>query len=130
MITRTKIAQYAANQLVNGSDRQTLVKQLAAWLRQNHQTRLVHFLIDDISKKLLEHKYLYITVTSARPISKNTNYIIDDFLKNHFGSDYTIEHNELIDPRVVGGVIIDTPSGSLDTSVSHKLDTLLEGVQS
>lgn len=129
MITRTNVAQYAADQLASGADRQTLIKRLAAWLKQNHHTRQSHFLINDISKKLLDYKYLFITVTSARPISQNTRNIIDNFLKNQFGSDYTIEHKEIIDPKVIGGVIIDTPKGSLDTSVRHKLDTLLKGAQ-
>ena len=87
----------------------------------------MHYLVNDIAKKLLAHKYLFVRITSARKLSQSALNTIDSFLKLQFGKDFIIEHTEIIDPSVVGGVIIDTPTGTLDASVKHKLDRLLKG---
>ena len=127
VITRTNTANYAADQLINGADRSELIAQLSAWLIDTKSTRQMHYLINDIAKKLLKHKYLFVHITSARKLSSSALNTIDNFLKLQFGKDFTIEHTEKIDPSVVGGVIIDTPTGTLDASVKHKLDRLLKG---
>ncbi len=127
VITRTNTASYAAEKLVSNSDRTELIDQMAAWLIDTKSTRQMHYLVNDIAKKLLQHKYLFVRITSARKLSQSALNTIDSFLKLQFGKEFTIEHTEIIDPSVVGGVIIDTPTGTLDASVKHKLDRLLKG---
>ena len=130
MKNRAKIAAYAAKSLVdNDIPRDELVTQLAAWLKDTKQSRSAKYLVEDIAKKLVDSNYVYVSVTTAHAISEDTRKAILNFLRQHFGSDAVFELNEVVEPRVIGGVRIDTPSGSIDSTIKRKLIHIIKGVQ-
>ena len=130
MKNRAKIAAYAAKSLVdNDIPRDELVTQLAAWLKDTKQSRSAKYLVEDIAKKLVDSNYVYVSVTTAHVISEDTRKAILNFLRQHFGSDAVFELNEVVEPRVIGGVRIDTPSGSIDSTIKRKLIHIIKGVQ-
>jgi len=127
---RSKVANYAADALINNSvNRKELVQTLAAWLKDTKQTRSASYLVDDIAKKLIDSNYVFVSVTTAHPISDLTRKNIELYLRQHFGQDITLEIKEKISSKIIGGVLIETPMGSLDSTVKRKLIQIIKGVQ-
>lgn len=109
--------------------RDELVTMLAAWLKDTKSSRQSSYLVQDIAKKLADNGYVYITVTSAYPLTDTSRDAIIDFVRQQYASEITVEINEIIAPKLIGGVQIDTPIGSLDASVKRKLIQIIKGVQ-
>ena len=130
MQNRTTVARYSAEALLSGNvSRKTLVLQLAAWLKESKNNRQAAYLIQDIAKKLAENGYLYVTVTTATAMTEQTKNSVTAFLNQHYGDDVTIELHEEVQPKIIGGVRIDTPHGSLDATVKRSLIQIIKGVQ-
>lgn len=130
MKNRTHVAEFAADQL-QGKDmtRSELVLMMAAWLKDSKSTRQASYLVQDIAKKLASNGYVYVTVTSAHKLTDATRQAIHTYLHNMYQPSSHIEISEVIDPSVIGGVRIDTPTGSLDATVKRKLIQIVKGVQ-
>ena len=130
MKSRSKVAQFAADALMQQTiPRDELVTMLAAWLKDTKSSRQSSYLVQDIAKKLADNGYVYITVTSAYPLTDTSRDAIIDFVRQQYASEITVEINEIIAPKLIGGVKIDTPIGSLDASVKRKLIQIIKGVQ-
>lgn len=132
MRSRSSVAQYAADALLSGTvPREQLILQLAAWLKDTKYSRQAAYLINDIAIKLAEQGYIYVTITTAHPLSDETRQAVMHFIKDHYPhtANLQIELQERIDASLVGGVLIDTPHGSLDASVKRKLMHIVKGVQ-
>lgn len=130
MKSRSKVAQFAADALMQQTvPRQELVAMLAAWLKDTKNSRQSSYLVQDIAKKLADNGYVYITVKSAYPLTDTSRDAIVTFVQNQFPTQVTVEIDEVIAPKLIGGVQIDTPIGSLDASVKRKLIQIIKGVQ-
>ena len=129
MKSRTKVATFAANALADGSmNRTELVTMLAAWLKDSKHSRQATYLVQDIAKMLAENGYIYVTITTAHEVSSATRTSVENFLKDQYGSTIQLEINEVINPKIIGGIHIDTPYGSLDATVKSKLIQIIKGV--
>lgn len=129
MRSRASVARYAAAALLDGSvDRETLVYQLAAWLKDSKNGRQTTYLVEDIAKMLAEHGYIYVTVTTAHAMTEQTKNNVIAFLTNYYGSKSKFELCEIIQPAIIGGVRIDTPHGSFDATVKRKVIQIIKGV--
>jgi F0F1-type ATP synthase delta subunit len=127
--SRTSVAKYAATTLLDGSvPRDKLIAQLAAWLKNSKNSRQSAYLIEDIAKKLAENGYIYVTVTTATTVTEDTKNQIVTFLQQHYGTKATFEIRENIQPKVIGGVRIDTPHGSIDATIKRTLIQIIKGV--
>ena len=130
MKSRNKAAQFAADALLQQSiPRDELIMMLAAWLKDSKNSRQSNYLIQDIAKKLADSGYVYITVKSAYPLTDASRDAIVDFVQQQFTAKFTVEIDEIIVPKLIGGVQIDTPIGSLDATVKRKLIQIIKGVQ-
>lgn len=130
MKNRTHVAQFAADAIRTGStSRSDLVAMLAAWLIDTKSTRQAEYLVQDIAKKLANEGYIFISVTSAHPLSAETKQAILSYVQQYFAQSVHVEMAEVLDPGVIGGVQIDTPYGSLDATVKRKLIQIVKGVQ-
>ena len=129
MKSRTKVASYAASALSDSSiKREELVTMLAAWLKDSKHSRQATYLVQDIAKILAENGYMYVTVTTAHELSPATHQSIEDFLKEQYGNTVQLEVNEVVNPKIIGGIHLDTPHGSLDATVKSKLIQIIKGV--
>jgi F0F1-type ATP synthase delta subunit len=129
MLSRTAVANYAAEVLITGDNkqRQDLILHMAAWLKNSGRTRQAKYLVADIAKQLSDKGYSLIAITTSRQISDDARQAILDYLKTIFGTGNKFELVEIIDNNVIGGVLIDTPNGILDLTVKNKLMTLIKG---
>lgn len=116
-LSRRALAHHAASRLLEGDS--NVMDELAALLISEGREREADILVRDIEDHLARHGQLVITVESAREI--------DDSLKRQITKlfDGMIVHiKEVINPSLIGGFKITTPTQSLDATVASKLKTL------
>ena len=120
-ISRRKLAHYVADQLLAGANQTELLGQVAAYLVDSKRVNQAELLIRDIEAVLgRDHGHVLAHVTSARELSAGLLQAIATFVKNAENAT-AVEVSTSIDPSLLGGVIIKTPSSELDASVRKKL---------
>lgn len=123
-ISRRKIAIYIADQLAEGKSVKPLLKQAASYLVEHKQTNQAELLIRDIEALLAsEHGIVLARVVSARELSAALINNIEQFVTG-VESAKQVEVSTSVDPSLLGGVIIRTPSAELDTTVRKQLNAL------
>jgi F0F1-type ATP synthase delta subunit len=129
MLSRIQVAKYASEVIIDGDEesRQDMIFKVSAWLKANGRSRQVNYMAKDIAKALSDKGYTLVTITTARPIAESTIDAIKKYLSAKFGHDNKFEIIQFIDPKVVGGVLIDTPNGILDLTIKNKLKLIIRG---
>lgn len=122
-LSRRKITEYAASQIISGADVGTITSQLAAFLIDSRRTGEADLIIRDIEYQLAERGLVLASVVSAYALSKATAQAITKMVKNTAHAK-TVELQQFIDPSVLGGVRIDIPGRQLDGTVSRRLSLL------
>lgn len=127
MITRTQAAKYLAATIIANGDRQKAVQQVASWLYQTGKVRQLPYLMQDVSYALSRKGYVFATITTAYPVAGDAKAQIEKYIKRLSGAK-NVECDYFIDRQIIGGVVIETPVGTFDASVRHKLAKFVEGV--
>ncbi len=123
-ISRRKIAIYIATELAAGKAAGPLLKQAASYLIDHKQTRNVELLVRDIESVLAkEHGVVLARVISARELSNGIIKNIEQFVAQAENAKQ-VEVSVSVDPSLLGGVIVRTPSAELDTTVRKQLNAL------
>lgn len=123
-ISRRKIAIYIAEQLAAGKPVKPLLNQAASYLVEHKQTNQAELLVRDIEALLAsEHDIVLARVISARELSEGLITNIEQFVTSAQGAKQ-VEVSTSVDPSLLGGVIIRTPSAELDTTVRKQLNAL------
>lgn len=123
-VSRRKIAQYIAAELAAGKDAGFLMQQAASYLIDQRLVGQADLLVRDIEAILArEHGMVLARVTSARELSKGLLQTIEQYVASAQGAS-KVEVSTSIDPSLLGGVVIKTPSAELDTSVRKQLNAL------
>lgn len=124
LISRRRLANYIASELANGTDVQPLLKQVASYLVDHRQTGRADLLVRDIEATLAsDHGVVLAKVISARELSDGLINNIEQFVALAQGAKQ-VEVSTIVDPSLLGGVIIRTPSSEMDTSVRKRLNEL------
>ncbi|MGO3701746.1 MAG: F0F1 ATP synthase subunit delta [Candidatus Saccharimonadales bacterium] len=121
VISRRKLAEYVADQLLAGD--KDIVAQLAAHLVQTRKVRTLELVVRDIETALMERGTLVADIHSAHDLTDTLKRDITAFLKKETGA-RTVHLREAIDTTLIGGVQIETPAATLDTTIKHKLQQL------
>ena len=121
--SRRVLSKYVAAQLSSGADRGQTLQQLAAYIITYRLQSQTEQIISDIARNIAETGYVAATVTSARPLSEEIKQTVVEFIKAHDDA-RDVELKTVVDPQLIGGIIIDTPNQRLDTSVASKLKRL------
>lgn len=123
-ISRRRLAKYVADQLAAGADQSKVLTELAAYLVDHRRENQVELLVRDIETTMAsEHNHVVAHVVSARELSDNLVAAITNFVATHTGAQ-AVEVKSSVDPSLLGGVIIKTPSAELDASIQRKLNAL------
>lgn len=120
-----QVAEYVAVRL--SADRAQVINEAAAWLVARGEARQAGYLAKDVARVLSQSGYLFAEVTTARPLNVAAKADIESYLKVQTGAT-TVELAESINPRVIGGVRIETPTAILEGTVHNKLVNLVEGM--
>lgn len=122
-IPRTRLAHTAVQLLEKYSVKQ-VAQALANMLVQQRKVRETDWLLQDISAELLRNKqHVTATLTSAHPLSKKTTKAITDLLKQYYQAK-TVTLTTTIDPTLLGGFLVTTPVGEIDTTLKYALNQL------
>ena len=127
MSSRTKVAQHVADVIRDGGDRQTALRDVAAWLSDHGKTRQATYVVKDVMQSLADNGYVVAEITSARPLSAASKKSVESYLLSLPGV-INIECSYKCDASLIGGLRIDTSLGVLDASVRARLAKIVEGV--
>lgn len=119
-LSRSKLASYAAKKIADGSP-EVAVKEVAAFLIETGRTREIDLVVRAIYEELERSGIVVAEVTSVEPIDA----AITAELKKLINAE-TLVVNETIEPSVLGGVVLRTPSKVLDASFRRRLARLRE----
>ena len=154
LVSRRKLAKYAAEQLLAGND--AVLEEIAGFLIYEKHEREVELLARDIEVELAERGTVVATVESARALDAATKDEIKKLLASNSGvrasrrasgDARAAEHlssydsirvpeadassqninvllRESIDPTLIGGFKLRTPTATLDATVLKKLNDL------
>ena len=125
LVSRKKLAKYAAEQILAGND--AVLEEIAGLLIYEKHEREVDLLVRDIEAELAERGEIVASVESARALDDNTRRKIEQFLTtvaSDKNSKPKVSLRESIDPTLIGGFKLRTPTATLDATVSKKLNDL------
>jgi F-type H+-transporting ATPase subunit delta len=120
-VSRHRLATYIAKQLADGVSSEKLAKQMAAYLVENRMTKQVDLLLQDISGVLAsDYGFVSAHVTSAHPLSSDLKAAIAEYIAST-GQAKKVELTENTDKDLIGGVVVQTPTAILDSSIRTQL---------
>ncbi len=124
VFTRRKIATYIAAELAAGKPSAPLLHQAAAYLVDHKRTNQVDQLVRDIQAVMArDHGVVLTEVVSARELSSGIVADIKQFVMDAENAKQ-VEVSVVVDPSLLGGVIIRTPRSELDSTVRKQLNEL------
>lgn len=125
LVSRRKLAKYAAEQILAGND--AVLEEIAGLLIYEKHEREVDLLVRDIEAELAERGEVVASVESARVLDDSTRRKIEQFLAavaSGKNSKPKVSLRESIDPTLIGGFKLQTPTATLDATVLKKLNDL------
>lgn len=128
-LSRRRLARELVKLLVEQPQRTSnLLKMTAAYLVQTKQAHAAHLLLDDMADELLQARHhLSAEVRSAFKLNGATRDQIVTMLRQQTGAQH-VELSEIVEPDLIGGVVIRTPRAQLDASVKRQLMQLAGGM--
>jgi len=125
LVSRRKLAKYAAEQILAGND--AVLEEIAGLLIYEKHEREIDLLVRDIEAELAENGEIVASVESARALDESTRRKIEQFLASAASdknSKPKVSLRESIDPTLIGGLKLRTPTATLDATVLKKLNDL------
>lgn len=121
--SRRKLARTFVKMLAQQSNTQA-IRVLARELVATHRLHDIDLLIKDMEQEQFRATgELTVTVTSARPLSQASADTITDFLEKKTDAKKVIA-NFIVDPKIKGGIILESADWHLDLSVKRRLQQL------
>lgn len=125
LVSRRKLAKYAAEQIMAGND--TIMEEIASLLVYEKRQREIELLVRDVEAELAEHGEIVASVESARKLDIDTKREIEKYLMSAVGANNNkskVTLKESIDPTLIGGFKLRTPTATLDATIAKKLNDL------
>lgn len=122
-LSRRRIAEYVATELLNGTGKVALLSQLAGYLVEYRRTDELGLIVRDIEFYMSEKGHVSAVVTSAFDLTSETKKAIEVFVKTKTRADH-VSLSSMIDSSVIGGVKISLPGYEINQTVVHQLTVL------
>lgn len=120
--TNAMIAKAVLAQLREGRSVQDVVAETSAFLVSERRSKDVDAIVREVEVRLLkEEGQLELEITAARPISAELK---NELVRQFAASNKSVQVNEVIDPSVVGGVLVESGEKRLDLTVRRQLQRL------
>lgn len=122
LASRRKLAQTVVDRMESLGSKKAL-QELAAYIITNRLQNQSELIIDDLERELAARGRVVANVTTARPLDGSTRAAVLDYIRKQ--TDATdVEMRESTDASLIGGVLIDTGTHQLDTTIATKLKRL------
>ena len=125
LVSGRKLAKYVAEQIVAGND--TIMEEIASLLVYEKRQREIELLVRDVEAELAEHGEIVASVESARKLDVDTKRDIEKYLMSAVGANNNkskVTLKESINPTLIGGFKLRTPTATLDATIAKKLNDL------
>ena len=125
LVSRRKLAKYAAEQIMAGND--TIMEEIASLLVYEKRQREIELLVRDVEAELAEHGEIVASVESARKLDVDTKREIEKYLMSAVGANNNkskVMLKESINTTLIGGFKLRTPTATLDATIAKKLNDL------
>lgn len=119
-ISRSKLARFIADELQAGRG-QAALQEVAAYLIETGRTREVDMVVRAVYDELETRGVVVATVTSREALDTS----LTDAIKRLVGAS-ELHLATRLDPSVIAGVRVETPSRLMDATVAHRLTKLRE----
>ena len=124
-ISRRTLADYVAIELHSGANSKQLAQRLVAYLLETKQLGQIDLLVRDVEVAMAQKYGIVSTrVTSARPLTDDMRQALLTFVQATENAREAVLSDEHIDKDIIGGVIVETPSGVFDSSIRTMLRQL------
>jgi len=127
MVSRRVLTRHIAKELYGGEKQSEVVSQLAAYIVEHRLQNEIGQIVGDIAHNLANMGRTTAYVTTARPLDPALLASVKQKVLN-MESVKDAEIIEIVDPAILGGVVIETPTKRFDASVAHKLKRLKHAV--
>ena len=118
-LSRAQIAKYAVDSLESGAKKNDVIREIAAFLVAEKREDEQDLLIRDILSEFEARGTVVANVTSAKKLDAEIRAELKEFIDGD-----KIELVETIDPEVIGGFEISTPTKFMDATVRRRLTNL------
>lgn len=118
-LSRTKLARKVAEDLLAG--RKVVIDEIAAYLVTTKRQREADLIVRSTLEELEREGHVVATVTTASKTEDDIRQTVQKLV----GAS-KVELDERIDPSILGGIQITTPSRILDASVRRRINALRE----
>jgi F-type H+-transporting ATPase subunit delta len=129
-VSRRRLARAIVPMLAESTEpaaRAKVIQQIAAYLIQHKQVSRLRLLANDIADEArLQQQHVSADVVTAFPLTTDTRMEVVELLKKATGAQ-TTAFTEIIDPSLLGGIIVRTTQLELDASVKRQLNQLAGG---
>ena len=122
-VSRRVVSRYIADRLMAGDDQRATLKLLAAYIVEHKLQNQSRLMFADITRQLAEAGQIHATVTTARSLDKSLVDEVERFIRMSENAQ-SVEMDFVIDPALLGGIVIETPNKSFDSSVKTRLKRL------
>lgn len=124
-IARRRLARELVRLINEDPKRQPqLLQQTAGYLIANKQANQAHLLVKDIARELQAQGHTTAQVESAFALTDETRQFVKKILQKNGAK--TVELDERVNPKLLGGLIIRTADTELDTSVRRQLNQIAQ----
>ena len=123
VLSRRSIAHYVASELLKGSSRTHLARQLVAHLIESRRTNELDVIMRDIQYHLAQQGHVTGTVTTAHALEAATKVQIEQYIKDQMNAN-DVQIDAVQDATVLGGVRISLPGYERDATVARQLHRL------
>ena len=118
-LSRAQLADFIISDKSNDA-----AKQVAAYLVANGRSKEVDLVIREVEARLEKDGRAVARVQSARKLSADEQRNIIKTLKSQNSDINSVEIINEIDPSLVGGVVVRTPSTEVDVSIRGRLNRM------
>ena len=122
-VSRRVLARYIATELQAGKSRADVVQSLAAYVVEHRLHNQLELILADVASNLAALGNVEATVTTAQPLTEDLRKELTEYVKRIENAE-KVTLNETVDKRLLGGVVVETPSKRFDASVATTLKRL------
>jgi F0F1-type ATP synthase delta subunit len=125
-ISRRRLAEYAADQLLAGKTASNIARELAAVLIETNKSKDAELLAQDIAWQLeTRGKLASAEITSATALSETLRSELTRFIKRAANTEQVVLQ-EQTDESIIGGVRIETAKHAWDKTIAKQLTDIRE----
>lgn len=119
-VSRRKLADYIASQIVNDGNIRLCLTQIAAYLVRYNRVNEVDLVVRDVFTSLQNKGIVYAELVTKNEISSDLQSIIEKFVKDKTNCSSVVLNNKL-DSTILSGLIVNLPDAVLDITSNRKL---------